>query len=328
MFCPNCGTTNADDAHFCVLCGHDLHDSVPGPATAAPAYAGFLERLAALFIDGFILFGANIATTMVLAAMLIPTFANQQDSSGLEIVMAVIYLLPLLISALYFTLMESGAQGATLGKRALKIRVVDMQGNRLGKGRALGRWFAHGLSNFSLAIGYLIQPLTAKKQALHDLIAGTLVVRPDPKSNTKTLAIIVVALTVAISLIMVGLMAAMSFATYGDYRARAAVAQGYAAAQQAEIAVAEYYLENGRYPSSLAETQANLTLPTQVSEMILVPGTGELKLTFAASQPRSIAGKSIIFSHDDASAGNIPAWQCRSDDIPVKLLPRACHPPE
>jgi uncharacterized RDD family membrane protein YckC len=55
--------------------------------------------------------------------------------------------------------------------------VTDLEGRRIGFGRATGRYFAKILSSLTLFIGYLMAGFTEKKQALHDMIAGTLVLR-------------------------------------------------------------------------------------------------------------------------------------------------------
>jgi uncharacterized RDD family membrane protein YckC len=80
---------------------------------------------------------------------------------------------------LYFALLESSKLQGTLGKAALNIRVTDLDGRRISFGRATGRHFGKWLSGLTLLIGYLIQPFTRRRQALHDLLAGTLVVRRD-----------------------------------------------------------------------------------------------------------------------------------------------------
>jgi len=107
----------------------------------------------------------------------------------------------------YFTLCESSASGATLGKRALGLVVRDVYGARIGVGRALWRtigkllpWnLAHlvmcfpappwdGGPDFELRRGiFAVYALvganlatalmTRKQQSLHDLAVGTLVVR-------------------------------------------------------------------------------------------------------------------------------------------------------
>jgi len=76
---------------------------------------------------------------------------------------------------LYFALMES-MKGATLGKMALGIIVTDMNGNKITFGRASGRYFAKIISSLTLGVGYIIAGFTQQKQALHDIIAGCLVI--------------------------------------------------------------------------------------------------------------------------------------------------------
>ena len=79
-------------------------------------------------------------------------------------------------SWLYFALMESSNKQATVGKMALSIKVTDINGNRLTFGRATGRYFGKILSGMILYIGFIMAGFTEKKQALHDMIAGCLVV--------------------------------------------------------------------------------------------------------------------------------------------------------
>jgi uncharacterized RDD family membrane protein YckC len=61
----------------------------------------------------------------------------------------------------------------------LGLKVTDLNGHRISVGRAAGRWFSKIISAMILAIGYIMVGFTEKKQGLHDMIAGTLVV------NTK-----------------------------------------------------------------------------------------------------------------------------------------------
>lgn len=117
-------------------------------------YAGFWMRFIAFNIDFFVLW-------VVLLIMYLVGF----DS----------YLFSLILTALYYSLMNSSSTQATLGKMALGLIVTDTEGNRVTFLRALLRYFVSIISGFILLIGYLIQPFTERKQTLHDLIAGTLV---------------------------------------------------------------------------------------------------------------------------------------------------------
>lgn len=78
---------------------------------------------------------------------------------------------------LYYAYLESSSRQATFGKMLLSVRVTDLEGGRISFGRATGRHFAKYVSAFTLLIGYIMAGFTEKKQALHDMLAGTLVVR-------------------------------------------------------------------------------------------------------------------------------------------------------
>lgn len=82
-----------------------------------------------------------------------------------------------MIEWLYWTVFESSSWQATPGKRMLGLRVTDMDGNRIGFGRANARYWSKILSFLILLIGFLMVAFTRRKQGLHDLIASTLVLR-------------------------------------------------------------------------------------------------------------------------------------------------------
>ena len=81
------------------------------------------------------------------------------------------------ISFIYYAVLESSEQQATWGKRLIGLRVTDLDGGQISFGRAAGRFFAKIVSYLTLLIGFLMQPFTTRKQALHDILAGTLVVK-------------------------------------------------------------------------------------------------------------------------------------------------------
>ncbi len=80
----------------------------------------------------------------------------------------------LIIAPLYYSLCESSKHQATIGKKILKLKVTDTQGNRISFPKALARYFAKYLSGI-FYIGYIIIFFTEKKQCLHDLITNCLV---------------------------------------------------------------------------------------------------------------------------------------------------------
>ena len=124
-------------------------------------YSGFWRRVAAALIDGLIIGAVTAPFTIGFSGG--TTYAGRFSS------------IPTVAAWLYSALMESSAKQATLGKMALGIRVTDLNGNRIGFGRATGRFFAEFLSVLTLGIGFLMAAFTERKQALHDMVAGTLV---------------------------------------------------------------------------------------------------------------------------------------------------------
>jgi len=158
MFCPRCGKENDDTARYCQACGNGLQPAItPSPATGVARYAAFWERFVAQVIDAVIL---SVATGTVYTA----TFG-----AG----MAIGFFAPWL----YESFMTSSEWQATVGKRVMSIVVTDLNGNRMSFARATGRHFAKYISVFLLGIGFVIAAFTAKKQALHDMIAETLVMK-------------------------------------------------------------------------------------------------------------------------------------------------------
>lgn len=177
-------------------------DAMPDPASAVagtpppPAslpqttaavledYAGFWKRVAAYIIDAIILaivfkmlgglFGTAAveeATKQAIIGGTPPLDAYLQLYRSLW----VYNLVTMVLTWLYFILCESSVWQATVGKLALGIRVTDMDGNRIGFARALGRYAGKYVSAIVLLIGFIMVGFTQRKQGLHDLMASTLV---------------------------------------------------------------------------------------------------------------------------------------------------------
>ena len=86
-------------------------------------------------------------------------------------------LFSLLLGIAYYASLQSSKWQATIGKKLLKIKVTTMEGRRIGFIRATVRYIVmFGLSSIFF-IGYLLALFTPRRQALHDLIARTVVVK-------------------------------------------------------------------------------------------------------------------------------------------------------
>ncbi len=136
-------------------------------------YAGFGRRFAAVFIDGFITNVLGFAIGIFIGFVFVGAGVDPSTPGP----QALLSLLGLLVSWLYEAGMIASSYQATLGKKAMGIYVTDLDGRPIGFMRSTGRFFGKIISAVILLIGYLMQPFTQKKQALHDIMAGTLVVK-------------------------------------------------------------------------------------------------------------------------------------------------------
>lgn len=184
MLCPQCGQPAPEGAAFCPACGSQFvppeaagpPDEIAGPVHApagTEGYAGFWRRAVALLID-------SIALGVVTIPLgLIPAMAVELDSDAATMAgrIAAAIVTRGILAWIYYAGMESSGWQATLGKRAIGIRVTDTTGARIRFGRATGRYFAKILSCMSFGLGFLMAAFTARRQTLHDLLANTLVVR-------------------------------------------------------------------------------------------------------------------------------------------------------
>jgi uncharacterized RDD family membrane protein YckC len=132
-----------------------------------PEYAGFWIRFAATFIDGIILSIPQLAIQF--------TMADSIAEGGVGV--AFYYMIMMLINWLYSAGMESSSNQATLGKMVVGVKVTNLEGEQISFINATGRYFAKLISAIILMIGYIMAAFSPKKQALHDQLAKTLVVK-------------------------------------------------------------------------------------------------------------------------------------------------------
>jgi uncharacterized RDD family membrane protein YckC len=146
---------------------------------AEVVYAGFWLRFIASIIDGILLSIIVIFVVVVISFVV----GYQMAISGADLMtigstgQLLGSALQVLICWAYFATSESSETQATPGKRAMGLYVADMKGNRISFAQATGRHFGKIISSLLLGIGYLMAGVTDKKQARHDLMAGTLVLR-------------------------------------------------------------------------------------------------------------------------------------------------------
>ncbi|CAN5231533.1 hypothetical protein BH11PSE14_BH11PSE14_15840 [soil metagenome] len=306
----------------------------PGASGARVVPAGFVRRWAALFIDQLVLVIPVIVFAVVVALALGINLDKTQ--SDIDPTVIVFYVLYFIAAPIYYAGLESSPWQATLGKRALGIKVTDLQGERLGFAHALGRWFAAALSYLTLYIGFLMAAVTERKRALHDYVAGTEVVdqwayTDQPERQKEGLHGCLVVFLIAMLMVpIVAILAAISISQYQDYVIRSQVSEAAALADGVKVAIGEYVNNNSRFPESNAD--AGLPSPEQIHgayaasvDIGAVPG--RIDATFASHAPfranAALNGKHLYFV-GTIGAGSL-VWRCASDDLKQKWCPSSCE---
>ena len=188
--CPNCGLSFSAQADWEERVDREIGQAFPlppeearhGKAEEVPDDARYMEpagfwlRFVAIFVDGVLV---NVLTYGLIAALEIAMEISGgiEETDAPEVFFFAILFITIVIPMAYFVLTEASSLQGTLGKRLVGIKVTDLAGNRIGVGRATGRMLAKFLSATILYIGFMMAGWTEKKQALHDMVAGTLVVR-------------------------------------------------------------------------------------------------------------------------------------------------------
>ena len=144
-------------------------------------FAGFWIRLLAGVIDLVLMNLAAMVAGGIAGGVLggIMGAGGAGEAEIIAVATVVGQVLGLLVGIAYFALQEASRHQATLGKRLCGIVVCTQDGARIGLGRAVLRYLAAILSASLLFIGMLMIAFTARKQGLHDMMTGTVVVRKD-----------------------------------------------------------------------------------------------------------------------------------------------------
>jgi uncharacterized RDD family membrane protein YckC/Tfp pilus assembly major pilin PilA len=301
-------------------------------------YAEFWRRLFAYVIDYFVL-------SLAIVFVLIPVALSDEPPWAAMFIVAAYVGVPWL----YYAISEASSWQATVGKLATGIKVTDYQGHRISFGRATGRFFGKLVSSLTLLIGYVMAGFTARRQALHDMMAGTLVVRRNLDSSTIAQAPpggpvsgLAIAFMILVAIIpVIGILAAIAIPAYQDYTIRAQVAEGLSIASDYKAAVAEAVANGIAFDDISSEA---FELPTSsegryVASIDVV--SGAIAITYGKdANPRLDSRTLTLVPAVDANGDLV--WNCgyarskkgvtdifdehwQYTDIDEKYLPAACR---
>jgi uncharacterized RDD family membrane protein YckC/ribosomal protein L40E len=215
--CPACGTTNPDHATFCLKCGVKIPDLIApdkkicsgcraenpltaeycykcglklpekaGVYQAQMQYAGFGSRFAAFLINGItVSIIGFFFTIIIIGAAFDPQVLDDMNTTMKATgkvtpeaftITGIFFLTFFAVSVLYSTLCI-GLWGKTVGKMALKLKVVKPDGSKVSILRALVRSLAYLLNYCTFFLSFLVIAFTREKRGLHDYIADTIVIK-------------------------------------------------------------------------------------------------------------------------------------------------------
>jgi uncharacterized RDD family membrane protein YckC len=199
MKCPSCGIEVSSSYLKCPSCGAGFHGvssassfnkpqyfpSKPIPASSnanwiAPQnisgsqssqYASFGIRLVASIIDNLIV----IVPAFIIGGLIGFWGVLTGDPESMYVLKA--QFVGFILNILYEALFLSSSWQATPGKRLMGLKVVDVNFQPLSFWKAAGRSLGKIVSTVILYIGFIMAAFTKNKQALHDIMSGTYVVR-------------------------------------------------------------------------------------------------------------------------------------------------------
>lgn len=179
-YCSRCGQAFCHDClvdiqgnSFCAACkSEQMLDIASGVNPNALELADIGRRFVAIFIDGCVIV---LPFMILMVAMIFMTASGNSNAPPPGLLTPIVFL-PAIGYVVYEGLMLA-ARGQTLGKMAMKIRVVRPDGQPISTGQAWGRAFMRQILASCLSLfNYLPAFFTKEKTCLHDLVANTRVV--------------------------------------------------------------------------------------------------------------------------------------------------------
>lgn len=333
-----------------------LADRLPFHAQRPMLYAGFWRRVAAWFIDFFVL--SAIQWILLLGfggRLLVPwtAFAGLENlGTPGRFFDGALQPFGIIVVWLYYAFSESSPAQATVGKLALGLQVTDEHGGRIGFARATGRYFGMYVSALVFGIGFMLAGWTPRKQALHDLMAACCVVRrsgldawrrddaaqraPETAATEPALqparagmpgwaiSLIVFAGCFFVVLPLVAVALAIAIPAWRNYHVRNEVAEGVALSDRARSLVAEYIDRRGALPES--NDVLGLPQPAAIRARyvasVAVAG-GQVIVTYGGKANPAILGGHVVLS--PSGRATRLQWRCSSPDIRDWYLPSECR---
>lgn len=287
-------------------------------AVTGPLYGGFWVRFAAYFVDSFII-GMGLLLIAVLWGLALGWQAAAEANDLLTLAFIV-------VGQLYHAYFVSSAKMATPGKRLCGLYVTDLEGRRLGFGKALWRNAAALFSYLTLYIGFFMAGFTERKQALHDKLAGTLVHRQPGSSAAVVITIVVVLFFLVF---IVGILAAIAIPAYQDITVRAKVAGVLTEVSAVKQPIESYAAQKGEWPTTWKQVESvggSNPLDRLGPQSRAIVEDIRLEEGGAVVSYVKIHGKDGRIRLIPQREGRAVKWTCATNPEIIKYMPAACRP--
>jgi len=286
--------------------------------TSPSVYAGFWRRAAATLIDGVLLLAILLLASHAIGR---PGLLLRDDLSP--------SLAAGLVGLLYAAGFESSRWQATPGKRLIGIKVTDLAGGRIDFRRALLRHVAQLLSTLCLMLGYVMAAFTRRRQCLHDLIAGTLVVRaarspveiaqaPPARAWSRWMIAALVAPIVATWILLWVLHVVpelpRAVLDQGGYHARTEVTAALYYASDAMDTAEEMYGESKDFATvNVRSVELSAEASRTIAQLAIVAGS--VHITFGGQSDPVLQGRTATLTPAVDEDGAV-VWVCGYADVP------------
>ncbi|MBP7929144.1 MAG: RDD family protein [Acidimicrobiia bacterium] len=172
--------------------GQPAYPGAPGAPPPNPwefvQYAGFFQRWLGYFIDGLIALLFCIPGFLVftlgpsetgLCSDAFDTYVCEAPTDGTLVLAWLLYIAGIVLFVIFWS-RRIGSTGQSPGKKIAGVRVIDARtGQPIGAGRAFGRYLCYIISGMVCYLGFFWAIWDPRKQAWHDKIVGTVVIKAD-----------------------------------------------------------------------------------------------------------------------------------------------------
>lgn len=174
--CARCGSPYCGDClveiagqPYCAVCkSEQILDVRSGVDRGTLDLASIGRRFGAAFVDGILMW---IPIGIMIGILGLASATSMRVNGAWNFW----FLIPSVVAVTYQALMLA-ARGQTLGKMAMKVKVVGADGTELTTGQAWGREIIRAVLGFLYIVDYIPAFFTKEKTTLHDLAAKTRVV--------------------------------------------------------------------------------------------------------------------------------------------------------